>query len=253
MLRANLFRFAKSPTTWLMTALLPISVIAEVVVLGHFAPEDAVRSAAQGVSSLKAYGVLFVSNNALTIISCLLALSLACDDMKTGAIRNVLQARGGRVAYALSTLLAGAVATVLFALLGIAASELSCFACGVALVERNAGATLSWLAQVVAVTLAYMSILLLLAFVVRNEIACTIAVLVLASGMLEQIAQVYLANAFAQAPALRDCLDNFLAAQLARLGSGLAPTDPAAFVPCVVTILAAGAACAAVMRRREIR
>ena len=78
-----------------------------------------------------------------------------------------------------------------------------------------------------------------------------LAAIFLGGGAVESVCKLVLANIPGIPAALRDCLDGYLATDLATLAQG-AVCDPMVYVQAGATILVAGAACVLVMRRRSL-
>ena len=68
---------------------------------------------------------------------------------------------------------------------------------------------------------------------------------------MESVLKVILANVPGIPVVLRDCLDGYLATDLAMLSQGII-CDPLTYAQAIITILVAIAACVLVMRRRSL-
>ena len=251
MVRATLYRFARPRLMWGMLA----AYVACIAVLAFVSAWlDSVDSAWLGGTATpqQVYGQTV--GNVAVLFTCAIVASFVVDDFKTGAVKNVLQAKGGRVSYAAS-LLCTTLATVVAAIAaGIAATEVFFRLAGFSIEGYDAAGLGLWLLQVVVVTMAYLTIVLLLCLVTKSGGFVTFAIFLLCTGLLEGGAMLVLANAFDGVPALRDCMDNCLAMQLTRISAGTVPASFAAdFLPGLAVIALFGLPCLAVMRKMDLK
>lgn len=257
MVRATLYRFARSRLTWGLFAAYVACIAVQAFVsswLGSLDPGalDGAASVGGAATPTQAYGQT-VGKWGAVLFTCAIVSSLAVTDFKTGAVKNVLQAKGGRLSYAASLLCATLATVVAVIAVGIAATEASFRLAGFSIEGYDAGLGL-WLLQVVVVAMAYLSIVLLLCLVTKSEGFITFAIIVLCTGLLEAGVMLVLANAFDGVPAVRDCMDNCLTVQLSRISDGIVPTSFAAdFLPGLAVLAVFGALCLVAMRRMDLR
>lgn len=257
MVRATLYRLAKSRLTWAMLASYVALVAAQAFTSwwfdrGNLGAADGFLAISSVATPPQAYGQT-VGRWGAVLFTCVIVTSLAVADFKCGAVKNVLQTKGGRLSYAASLLCAALVTTVVSSAVGIAATEVTFRLAGFTIAGYGPGLAL-WLLQTVLVAMAYLSILLFVCLVTKSEGFVAFAIAMLCTGMLESGIMMVLANVFADAPALRDCMDNCLAMQLVRIADGVVPTSFAAdFLPGLAVLAVFGALCLVAMRRMDLR
>ena len=257
MIRSELYRIVKS--RYAIFYVIVFFVIAAATpfalwlhnVWPAFAETGFVEVPAEPLPSLQLYGVSFMSGSFVAIGVGVAVSEFVAEDFKSGYVKNLVQARGGRVSYAVAVVacaLATATATTLFGMLVVeGALRLQ----GYAPVQPPAAEALQWLVQVVLCCAAYATVAALIAIVTKSEAVAVLAVIFLGGGAVESVCKLVLANIPGIPVALRDCLDGYLATDLATLAQG-AVCDPMAYVQAGATVLVVGAACVLVMRRRSL-
>ena len=163
----------------------------------------------------------------------------------------MLQAKGGRVSYALA-----AAVTVLVVQVGamVASSVVAGAAyqvLGFAIAESSVVDLALLFCQFLLVSTAYSLIAVLFVFATGNETLATVATLVVSSGLVESFLRVALANVFADFPPLRDCLDGYLAVQMNLLSAGTV-SDAGGIAAAAATCAVALGLCVLVMKKREL-
>ena len=257
MIRSELYRIVKS--RYAIFYVIVFFVIAAATpfalwlhnVWPAFAETGFVEVPAEPLPSLQLYGVSFMSGSFVAMGVGVAVSEFVAEDFKSGYVKNLVQARGGRVSYAVAVVacaLAIATATTLFGMLVVeGALRLQ----GYAPVEPPAAEALQWLVQVVLCCAAYATVAALIAIVTKSEAVAVLAAIFLGGGAVESVCKLVLANIPGIPVALRDCLDGYLATDLATLAQG-AVCDPMAYVQAGATVLVVGAACVLVMRRRSL-
>lgn len=257
MIRSELYRIVKS--RYAIFYVIVFFVIAAATpfalwlhnVWPAFAETGFVEVPAEPLPSLQLYGVSFMSGSFVAIGVGVAVSEFVAEDFKSGYVKNLVQARGGRVSYAVAVVacaLATATATTLFGMLVVeGALRLQ----GYAPVQPPAAEALQWLVQVVLCCSAYATVAALIAIVTKSEAVAVLAAIFLGGGAVESVCKLVLANIPGIPVALRDCLDGYLATDLATLAQG-AVCDPMAYVQAGATVLVVGAACVLVMRRRSL-
>lgn len=251
MLRSNLYRLVKTRLTWAYVIVCGLIICWDPLVWFFTAsspasygdPLNPTMTAVQMYGKALGSGVLFLAS-----VYC--AVFFAAD-FETKSIKNVLQAKGGRVSYALA-----AVATVLVVQVGaiVAGSVVATVvyqALGFAIAESSAVDLALLFCQFLLVSTAYSLIAVLLAFATGNETLATVVTLAVSSGLLESFLRVGLANVFADFPPLRDCLDGYLAVQMNLLSKGTV-SDAGGFAAAAATCAVALGLCVLVMKKREL-
>lgn len=251
MLRSNLYRLVKTRLTWAYAIVCVLLICMEPLVWFFTAsssasygdPLNPTMTAVQMYGRTLGSGVVFLAS-----VYC--AVFFAAD-FKTKSIKNVLQAKGGRVSYALA-----AAVTVLVVQVGamVASSVVAGAAyqvLGFAITESSVVDLALLFCQFLLVSTAYSLIAVLFVFATRNETLATVATLVVSSGLVESFLRVALANVFADFPPLRDCLDGYLAVQMNLLSAGTV-SDAGGIAAAAATCAVALGLCVLVMKKREL-
>ena len=251
MLRSNLSRLVKTRLTWAYAIVCVLLICMEPLVWFFTAsssasygdPLNPTMTAVQMYGRTLGSGVVFLAS-----VYC--AVFFAAD-FKTKSIKNVLQAKGGRVSYALA-----AAVTVLVVQVGamVASSVVAGAAyqvLGFAIAESSVVDLALLFCQFLLVSTAYSLIAVLFVFATGNETLATVATLVVSSGLVESFLRVALANVFADFPPLRDCLDGYLAVQMNLLSAGTV-SDAGGIAAAAATCAVALGLCVLVMKKREL-
>ena len=252
MVRAQLYRIAKSRfSVFYAIVLFVIAAATPFALWLHnvwpaFAETGFVEVPADPLPSLQLYGVSFLGGSFAAMGVGVAVSELVAGDFKSGYVKNLVQARGGRTSYAVAVAacaLAIAAATTLF---GMIIVEGALRLQGYAPVAPSAAEALQWFAQATLCCAAYATVTALIAIATSSE-----AAIFLGGGAVESVCKLVLANIPGIPAALRDCLDGYLATDLGTLAQGVV-CDPMAYVQAGATILVVGAACVLVMRRRSL-
>ena len=251
MLRSNLYRLVKTRLTWAYAIVCVLLICMEPLVWFFTAsssasygdPLNPTMTAVQMYGRTLGSGVVFLAS-----VYC--AVFFAAD-FKTKSIKNVLQAKGGRVSYALA-----AAVTVLVVQVGamVASSVVAGAAyqvLGFAIAESSVVDLALLFCQFLLVSTAYSLIAVLFVFATGNETLATVATLVVSSGLVESFLRVALANVFADFPPLRDCLDGYLAVQMNLLSAGTV-SDAGGIAAAAATCAVALGLCVLVMKKGEL-
>lgn len=251
MLRSNLYRLVKTRLTWAYAIVCVLLICMEPLVWFFTAsssasygdPLNPTMTAVQMYGRTLGSGVVFLAS-----VYC--AVFFAAD-FKTKSIKNVLQAKGGRVSYALA-----AAVTVLVVQVGamVASSVVAGAAyqvLGFAIAESSVVDLALLFCQFLLVSTAYSLIAVLFVFATGNETLATVATLVVSSGLVESFLRVALATVFADFPPLRDCLDGYLAVQMNLLSAGTV-SDAGGIAAAAATCAVALGLCVLVMKKREL-
>lgn len=257
MLRAELFRIVRSRYLLFYFGLFSLVALATPAAMWldrvwpAFAETGFVEMPDWPLPSLQFYGVSFVAGSLLPMLASVMMVAFVSEDFKTGFVKNLVQARGGRTAYAVAVIaccvLFAAVSTALGMLLVEAALRVQ----GYVPAPAAPAEMLQWFAQVALCTSAYMSVSVLVAVLSGSEVLSAAAVLMVGGGMVESVLMMVLANVPGIPAVLRDCLDGYLMADMSVLTSGVV-TDPFTYVQAVATIAVAGGLALAAMRRKSL-
>lgn len=257
MIRSELFRIVRSRfliaygTVFLLVALATPFALWLSKVWPAFAATGLVVVPVEPLPSLQLYGVSFVGGSFLAIGAGVAMGYFAAQDQKSGYVKNLVQARGGRVSYATALIVCSVVIAVVSTAAGMLVVEAALRLQGYVPAAPSSEEALQWFAQVTLCVSAYASMAVLLAVATGSESVSVFAAIFLGGGAAESFCQFILANIPGAPAALRDCLDGYLAVDLAMLGQGQV-CDPMTYVQAGVTILVVGGLAALVMRRRAL-
>lgn len=263
MIRSDLYRMVKSPLFYtLMVALVVVIAFGATLIwvstlpwaIENFGPGANLGPGSFGTPTEElaflVYGKAFAGSVPILLVF-FLAYFFAAD-FEASAFKNLLQARGGRVSYALSALVVVVVAAVVYILLGMLATEIAYRLVGVVPVIPSFGELVRWFIQMVLVASAYGALTLLIVFLTRGKTASLLLGLFISSGMCESMIQFGLANTPSIPPLLRDCFDHYLAADARALSMNVM-SGVGAYADGLVTFLIVGALCVLVMRRISLK
>lgn len=200
---------------------------------------------------LQFYGSGYVSGSFLAMFAAVYVASFAAADFKTGYVKNLVQAQGGRVSYAVSLVAVALLATLWFMVVGIAVTAVSLPVVGQSYLMPTFADALLWVAQVLLVVSAYAAVALLVVAITKSEAAGIVAAIMLSGGVAEMALSLVLSNIPVLPMAVRTCLDGYLAADLAQLAVGMAP-EANALVEGGLTLAVAAVLVAVVLRRRRL-
>ena len=177
--------------------------------------------------------------------------AITSELFKRGYVKNLIQAKGGRATLALSLVAWCVLSASVATLMGVAVTEFGTRLAGCAPALPSLADFLQWFIQVTLCVSAYSVLTVMAVFLTKSEVAGMVIAISLGAGGVENILRLLLANIPGLAPALRDCLDGYLAADLSMLGSG-AICDPFSYVQSIATIAVATALCVAVAKKRSL-
>ena len=251
MLRSNLYRLAKTRLTWVYGIVCGLIVCVEPLMwvftasspASYADPSNPTMTVVQMYGHALGSGILF-----LTSVYC--AVFFAAD-FKTKAVKNVLQAKGGRVSYALAAAATALVVQAGAIVAGAAVASVVYHGIGFAITESSAADLMLLFLQFLLVSTAYSLISIFIVIATGNETVATVMALAVSSGLVESFLRVGLANVFADFPPLRDCLDGYLAVQMNLLSAGTV-SDAGGFAAAAATCAVALGLCVLVMRKREL-
>lgn len=254
MLRAVLYRMAKS-TLFLSFTVAIAACACLIPALCLLAPSLALSfdfgEMLAGMTILRIFGNTFLSGSFLGMMAAALAASLMASDFKTGYVKNLVQARGGRVSFVIAYVVAAAVASLWLAIVGFAVLVAGLAIVGQPFLLSSASDVLLCFAQVLVVLVAYCALALLVVVVTRSEVLGAVAGLFLGGGACEGALNLVASNIPWFPTEVRTFFDGYLNADLAQLASGML-TGTGSFLEGGVTLLAAAALAVLVARRRGL-
>lgn len=271
---ANLFeamawRLAKSRMTWAFLAAFAALVVAGVTVLkaiGALAPMAAavsetssdvalglsvLDSASGGVSLVAACGALFVRGSFIAMLVAVFCGVFFAADIRSGAVKNVVQGAGARFSYALAACAVTLCVTAAAVAVGTVVSAASLLALGFPLAAPDPLRFAAWLLQVWASVSAYALIAVAVAIVSGSSAVSAIAGLLLGGAAVENLLYSALGLITGHPDEVRAVFDGYLAVTVSQLGYGnVLPWD--AMLPVLATIAIVAAAGMMIMRRRRL-
>lgn len=271
---ANLFkamawRLVKSRMTWAFLAAFAALVVAGVTALkaiGALAPMAAavsetssdvalglsvLDSASGGVSLVAACGALFVRGSFIAMLVAVFCGVFFAADVRSGAVKNVVQGAGARFSYALAACAVTLCATAAAVAAGAVVSAASLLALGFPLAAPDPLRFAAWLLQVWASVSAYALIAVAVALVSGSSAVSAIAGLLLGGAAVENLLYSALGLLTGRPDEVRQVFDGYLAVTVSQLGYGnVLPWD--AMLPVLATIAVVAAAGMTIMRRRRL-
>lgn len=271
---ANLFkamawRLVKSRMTWAFLAAFAALVVAGVTALkalGALAPMAAavsetssdvalglsvLDSASGGVSLVAACGALFVRGSFIAMLVAVFCGVFFAADVRSGAVKNVVQGAGARFSYALAACAVTLCATAAAVAAGTVVSAASLLALGFPLAAPDPLRFAAWLLQVWASVSAYALIAVVVALVSGSSAVSAIAGLLLGGAAVENLLYSALGLLTGRPDEVRQVFDGYLAVTVSQLGYGnVLPWD--AMLPVLATIAVVAAAGMMIMRRRRL-
>lgn len=271
---ANLFeamawRLVKSRMTWAFLAAFAALVVAGVAALkaiGALAPMAAAVSetssdvalglsvldpASGGVSLVAACGALFVRGSFIAMLVAVFCGVFFAADIRSGAVKNVVQGAGARFSYALAACAVTLCATAAAVVLGTVVSAASLLALGFPLAAPDPLQFAAWLLQVWAAVSAYALIAVAVALVSGSSAVSAIAGLLLGGAAVENLLYSALGLLTGRPDEVRQVFDGYLAVTVSQLGYGdVLPWD--AMLPVLATVAVVAAAGMMIMRRRRL-
>lgn len=271
---ANLFkamawRLVKSRMTWAFLAAFAALVVAGVTALkalGALAPMAAavsetssdvalglsvLDSASGGVSLVAACGALFVRGSFIAMLVAVFCGVFFAADIRSGAVKNVVQGAGARFSYALAACAVTLCVTAAAVVVGTVVSAASLLALGFPLAAAVPLQFAAWLLQVWVSVSAYALIAVAVALVSGSSAVSAIAGLLLGGAAVENLLYSALGLLTGRPDEVRQVFDGYLAVTVSQLGYGnVLPWD--AMLPVLATIAVVAAAGMMIMRRRRL-
>ena len=155
------------------------------------------------------------------------------------------------MSYVIATTLCSIAIAAAAVIMGSLIVEVALRAQGYVPVPPSVSDALQWFSQLVLCMVAYAIVAVFLTVTTGSETVATIGAILIAGGAVESVLKLILANLPGIPIVLRDCLDGYLATDLAMLSQGII-CDPLTYAQAIITILVAVVACALVMRRRSL-
>lgn len=271
---ANLFeamawRLVKSRMTWAFLAAFAALVVAGVAALkaiGALEPMAAavsetssdvalglsvLDSASGGMSLVAACGALFVRGSFIAMLVAVFCGVFFAADIRSGAVKNVVQGAGARFSYALAACAVTLCATAAAVAVGTVVSAASLLALGFPLAAPVPLRFAAWLLQVWASVSAYALIAVAVALVSGSSAVSAIAGLLLGGAAVENLLYSALGLLTGRPDEVRQVFDGYLAVTVSQLGYGnVLPWD--AMLPVLATIAVVAAAGMMIMRRKRL-
>ncbi len=262
------WRLAKSRATWIALAVLAALIALSVATLKALSADpraaalvvETSSDAAFGLSAVasgggvdlaRACGALFVRGSAVSMLAAVFSGVFVAADLRGGAVKNVVQGRGGRLCYAASAFAVAALISALFTAVGTLASAVALTAAGFPPTAPDLPRLWCWAAEVAVSAWAYASVAVVAALLSGSAVVASVAGLLLGGAVAENLLYLALGALTGRPDEVRAVFDGYLAVTVSRLGDGsVLPAE--AMVPAVATLLAAFAVGALALRRRRL-
>lgn len=256
MMRASFYRMTHSTLFWVYTVtMVAICLVLPLALWLSKQPALGLGNIIEGdlasLTLLQFFGSGYVSGSFFAMFAGVFAVSFAAGDVKTGYMKNLVQASGGRVSYALAIVAVAVVSTLWFMLVGIAVTAVALPIVGQGYLVPSLSDCLLWIVQVLAVVSAYAVIAVLMTVLTKSEVVGVVVAILLGSGAAETVLNLVLSNIPVLPMAVRTCLDGFLAVDLAQLAAGMAAGSNA-LVEGGLTLVVAAVLVVVVLRRRRL-
>lgn len=207
--------------------------------------------ASGGVSLVAACGALFVRGSFIAMLVAVFCGVFFAADIRSGAVKNVVQGAGARFSYALAACAVALCATAAAVVVDTIVSAASLLALGFPLAAPDPLQFAAWLLQVWASVSAYALIAVAVALVSGSSAVSAIAELLLGGAAVENLLYSALGLLTGRPDEVRQVFDGYLAVTVSQLGYGnVLPWD--AMLPVLATIAVAAAAGMMIMRRRRL-
>lgn len=257
MIRAQMYRIAKSRSIWAMCLVIVLFVLASPVLVwlyrtwSAFAETGLVQLPNETLPLLRLWGVSIVGGSAFPMMIGVLLVQAFVQDFKSGYVKNLVQARGGRVSYVLSTVACSVLISCAITIGAAALVALAFAAQGFPFAMPAGAEALGWIAQVSLCSVAYAGIAMLALFITKSETVGIVMAILTGGGAIESALGIVLANIPGAPAAIRDCLDAYLAAGFAQLGQGII-CGPLIYAQATVTLAAVTFLCLLTVRRKNL-
>lgn len=250
MLRVMLFR-ARRDTAFLVLSLMSAALVVFFPLFAGLSKVLALNivviSAPPGLSVFHFIGM---TSGTLLPWWCGIALaSLLSADFKTGAVKNYLQARGGRASWALAAAAITLIVSAAFAIFTYAASDVGFRLAGYDLAPTNPLDAVRWVVQMAATLSGYVAVATLAITITRSEIVGILAAVLLIGGAVEQVLLGLYSLALGPSAATT-LYEHMPIADLSALRGS--PLPWGSCVEGIVVFVCASALVALVMRRRKL-
>ena len=271
---ANLFeamawRLVKSRMTWAFLAAFAALVVAGVAALKALDALEPMAAAVSetssdvalglsvldpasgGVSLVAACGALFVRGSFIAMLVAVFCGVFFAADIRSGAVKNVVQGAGARFSYALAACAVTLCVTAAAVVVGTVVSAASLLALGFPLAAPVPLQFAAWILQVWVSVSAYALIAVAVALVSGSSAVSAIAGLLLGGAAVEDLLYSALGLLTGRPDEVRQVFDGYLAVTVSQLGYGnVLPWD--AMLPVLATIAVVAAAGMMIMRRRRL-
>ena len=204
------------------------------------------------MSALQLYGISFATASFITMAASIVMGYFVASDFKSGFMKNLIQARGGRVSYAAAMVVCAVILACVATLVGIVIVEATLRVQGYAVaLDTPFLDVLQWFAQVALCTAAYASLIVLVAIATKSETIAVIGGLFISGGAIEQLGGNILEGMPGIFAVLRRFLSSYLTADMEALAEGVI-CEPLVYAQALGTILVAGMLASLIMRRRSL-
>lgn len=257
LIRAQMYRIAKSRSIWVICLVVILFVLAAPFLVWlfqvwpAFAATGIVDLPDEPLPLLQLWGVSIANGSAFPMMIGILLVQVFVQDFKSGYIKNLIQARGGRASYVFSAAACSVIVSCAVTVSAAALVTLAFAVQGYPFAMPTGIEALEWIAQISLCSLAYASIAVLAFFITKSETVGIVMAVLVGGGAIESVLRLVLANIPGAPAVVRDCLDSYLAVDFAQLGQGVI-CDPLTYIQAVATLAGAVVLWLLVMRRKNL-
>ena len=263
------YRLVKTRMTWIFLAVFVVLIgagFATVKMLGADAELMAnvtetssditlmvgvVSPSVSGAALENLCGALFVRGSAIAMFVAAFCAVFIASDLRSGYVKNLMQAQGGRLSYALAAAIVIACVCVGYVLAGVAFTALGALVAGIPFATPSMPNFIFWCIEVAAVCYAYALIAALVALLTRSSAAGVLSGLLLGGAAVENLLYSALGLVTGHPDEIRQLFDHYLAVSISQLGLGtMQPWE--SIVPMLATIAVALVTAAVIMKRRSL-
>ena len=194
----------------------------------------------------------FIGMTSGTLLSWWCGIALAAlfsADFKTGAVKNYLQARGGRMSWALAAATTTLIVSAAFAIFTYAVSDVGFRLAGYDMAPTNPLDAVRWVAQMAVTLSGYVAAATLAITITRSETVGILAAILLVGGAVEHVL-LGLCSLALSPSAATELYEHMPIADMSALQDG--PLPWGGCMEGVIVFVCASALVALVMRRRKL-
>lgn len=250
--RMQIYRLFRGGPFWI--CVIGVTVFLSIICASIFAASEQgfAHGYDPGRTSLEVWGGMFVLSPLYPFALGFFMAVFTYGDFKNGAIKNHLQALGGRSSYICSLVVVLVVVAVLLLVEFIVVTEVALTILGESTSYRpSAFDALLWCGQVLCVGVAYGAMVSVLSMLFESAVVGVIACTALCTGLIENLVGVALSNMAFLPDYVQGVMNGYLFADLRMLGMGLL-NEASVYMETGITIVIVVAIGLLVMRLKDV-